>query len=280
MSDYTVEAAVGAMPTASVTVEAFNIKVDNHLSGAPISATTSTFLDEAVPGVTLEGNTGTNRYVFQTGIGNSGSWAYQNINGTAFNTTGDAAIAALRPGDLTLEMSNSGSYYGITDMAGDGAAHIQSFTINVPLSRTILQRLGSTFGFARVVDLPVDISCTISAIVSDIQNKNLFVELCNKQTHDFTLKMRDSSCLSAGDPKLAFTVKNARLESETFTNSIGDNETVDITFSSQIGGANDQNNGLFMTGSYPRFRTLPYWPMGAEKENDLTYKGTPRWLGA
>ena len=279
VSDYTVEAAVGAMPTASVTVEAFNIKVDNHLSGAPIDDTASTFLDEGVPGVTLEGNTGTNRYVFQTGIGNSGSWAFQNINGTAFNTTGDAAIAALRPGDLTLEMSDSGSYYGIADMAGAGAAHIQSFTINVPLSRTILQRLGSTFGFARVVDLPVDISCTVSAIVSDIQNKNLFAELCNKQTHDFTLKMRDSSCLSAGSPKLAFTVKNARLDSETFTNSLGDNESVDMTFTSQIGGANDQNNGLFMTGSYPRFRTLPYWPMGAEKENDLTYKGTPRWLG-
>jgi len=278
VSDYTVEAAVGSIPTASVTVEAFNIKVDDHLSGAPLS-TGGIYLDEGVPGVTLEGNSGSNRYVFQTGIGNAGTWSDQNTNGTSFNTTGSSDIAALRPGDLTLSMSASGSYYGLADMAGDGAAHIQSFTINVPLSRTILQRLGSTFGYARVVDLPVDISCTVSAVVSELQNKNLFEELCNRQTHEFTLTMRDSSCTTAGADKLIYKVKNARLDSETFTNAIGDNESVDMTFTTQIGGANDQNNGLFMEGSYPRFRTLPYWPMGAEKDNDLTYKGTPKWLG-
>jgi hypothetical protein len=278
VSDYTVEASVGSIPTASVTVEAFNIKVDDHLSGAPLGDD-GKYLDEGVPGVTLDGNSGTNRYLFQTGIGNDGSWTHQRINGKPFNTTGSSDISALRPGDLTLSMSNSGEYIGLADMAGDGAAHIQSFTINVPLSRTILQRLGSTFGYARVVDLPVDISCTISAIVSDLQNKNLFAELCSKQTHDFTLTMRDSACTTAGMEKLSYTVKNARLDSETFSNSIGDNESVDMTFSTQIGGANDQNNGLFMTGSYPRFRTLPYWPMGAEKDNDLTYKGTPKWLG-
>jgi len=282
VSDYTVEAAVGSIPTASVSVEAFNIKVDDHLSGGPIQpgAAGGWYHDEGVPGVTLEGNSGNNRYVFQTGLGNAGTWSQQDTNGTAFNTTGSSDIAALRPGDLTLAMSDSGAYYGLTDMAGDGAAHIQSFTINVPLSRTILQRLGSTFGYARVVDLPVDISCTVSAVVSELQNKNLFEELCNRQTHDFTLTMRDSSCTTAGIEKLAYTVKNARLDSETFTNAIGDNESVDMTFTTQIGGANDQNNGLFINGSYPRFRTLPYWPMGAEKDNDATYKGTSRWLGA
>jgi len=279
VSDYTVEAAVGAIPTASVTVEAFNIKIDDHLSGAMMHPTAGYFLDEGVPGVTLEGNSGTNRYVFQTGMGNTGTQFYQWANGTSFNTTGSSNIAALRPGDLTLSMSDSGAYYGLADMAGDGAAHIQSFTINVPLSRTVLQRLGSTFGYARVVDLPVDISCTVSAVVSELQNKNLFVELCNRQTHTFTLSMKDANCTSAGNDKIVFKVKNARLDSETFSSSIGDNETVDMTFTTQIGGANDQLNGLFMDGSYPRYRTLPYWPMGAEKDNDATYKGVPAWLG-
>ena len=51
LSDYTVEAAEGAIPTASCTVEGFNIKVDNHLSGS--NATTAGYLDEGVPGVTL-----------------------------------------------------------------------------------------------------------------------------------------------------------------------------------------------------------------------------------
>ena len=236
--------------------------------------------DEGVPGVTLEGNSGLCRYVFQTGVGNTGTQAYQNVNGKPFNTTGSSTVAALRPGDLTLTMSNSGDYIGMTDMNGAGAAHIQSFTINVPLSRTILQRLGSTFGYARVVDFPVDISCTVSAVVSELQASNLFTKLCSKTTHDFTLNMKDSSCTTAGSTKMKFIVKNARLDSETFTNAIGDNESVDMTFTAQIGGANDTSNGLFMEGSYPRYRTLPYWPLGNMKDNETTYQGTPLWLGS
>ena len=269
---------MGSVPTASVTVEAFNIKVDDHLSGAPLTAVT--YMDEGVPGVTLEGNSGLCRYVFQTGVGNTGTEAYQATYGKPFNTTGSSTVSALRPGDLTLTMENSGSYIGFADMSGVGAAHIQSFTINVPLSRTVLQRLGSTFGYARVVDFPVDISCTVSAVVSDLQSKNLFTELCSRTTHNFTLNMRDSSCTTAGNTKMKFTVKNARLDSETFTNAIGDNESVDMTFTAQIGGANDTSNGLFIEGSYPRFRTLPYWPLGAMKDNESTYKGTPLWLGS
>jgi hypothetical protein len=83
---------------------------------------------------------------------------------------------------------------------------------------------------------------------------------------------------TAGKQRIKYIVKNARLDSETFSNSIGDNESVDMTFTAQIGGANDQNAGLFMEGSYNRFRTLPYWPMGATKDDDSAYKGTPVWL--
>jgi len=255
ISDYTVEAAVGSIPTASVTVEAFNIKVDDQLSGSSVQ--TANRHDAGVPGVDLDGNSGTNHYAFQSPM----------------NTTGSSDISALRPGDLEFRMQNSGEYIGLTDMAGDGSAHIQSFTLNVPLSRTILQRLGSTFGYARVVDLPVDINVSISAVVSEFQKKDLFVQLCSSQTFDFDLIMRDSACTTAGNTKLAYTIKNARLESETYTNAIGDNESVDMTFTSQIGGANDQNNGVFMTGSYPLFRVLPFYPQGARKAIDGAYSG-------
>jgi hypothetical protein len=119
----------------------------------------------------------------------------------------------------------------------------------------------------------VDINVSISAVVSEFQKKDLFVQLCSSQTFDFDLIMRDSACTTAGNTKLAYTIKNARLESETYTNAIGDNESVDMTFTSQIGGANDQNNGVFMTGSYPLFRVLPFYPQGARKAIDGAYSG-------
>ena len=78
-----------------------------------------------------------------------------------------------------------------------------------------------------------------------------------------------------GKKAITFKVKNARLESENFTSAIGDNETVDITFSAQIGGSNDTENGLFMEGSYYRFPTINYFPLGKNKTKDGAYKGTP-----
>jgi hypothetical protein len=40
------------------------------------------------------------------------------------------------------------------------------------------------------------------------------------------------------------------LNSESFSTDIGGNQTVDLTYNVQIGGANDTGNGIFMSGSY------------------------------
>ena len=48
-----------------------------------------------------------------------------------------------------------------------------------------------------------------------------------------------------GSAPLVILMRNALLDSESFSSSIGDNKTVDLTFSSQLGGANDKENGIF-----------------------------------
>jgi hypothetical protein len=70
---------------------------------------------------------------------------------------------------------------------------------------------------------------------------------------------------------IQFVLKGARLESETFSNSIGDNQTADLTFSCQVGGSNDTLNGLEMLGSYQKFRTLKFFPLGANKALAASY---------
>jgi len=47
-----------------------------------------------------------------------------------------------------------------------------------------------------------------------------------------------------------------------------------MVFSTQVGGSNDTENGLFMDGSYWRFPTLNYFPLGSKKISDDAYKGT------
>ena len=280
ISDYTLEASVGAIPTASVTVEAFNIRVDDKISGA--IDTDGGITGNQIPGINdTDGQQVEVNYNFDGGkISTTGVYTYQSETPHGVE---DNAITALRPGDLLLEFLNSdgtafdqANYDGFADLDGDGKCHIQSFTVSVPMSRTVLGRLGNTFGYARLIDLPLNLDVSVSAIVSEIRAKNLFERLDKANKNNFKLTLRRSG--ETGEPgadALIVDVKGARLEGESYSNAIGDNQTVDITFSTQVGGANDTSNGIFMQGSYAPWSTIPYWPLGKNKL-DLKYsQGTP-----
>jgi hypothetical protein len=258
ISEYSFEASVGAIPTASVTVEAFNIKSD--ATEIPVTLTSGAAPVGTVVGaniVTITGNSPAIDLFAQpatklTSVGAAYKLDYSRaftgaigndagVNFTGF-TTGVSTVSALRPGDIVLSLGTSRGMTKLSD------AHIQSFSFTLPLSRTILQRLGNTFGFARVVDVPINMDVTISAIVSELQDKNLFDALIS-QNNDLSITLKDSS----SNNKIRYDIKSALLQSETYSENLGDNQTVDLTYSVQIGGANDTTAGLFMSGSYQNY---------------------------
>ena len=255
ISEYSFEASVGAIPTASVTIEAFNIKSD----ATEIVTTVTTGLAPAtsVLGADITSITGNSPAIDLfatpatklTSIGSAYKLDYSRafsgaigggagVNFTGF-TTGVSSVSALRPGDIVLSLGNS---VGLTNLVD---AHIQSFSFTLPLSRTILQRLGNTFGFARVVNVPINMDVTISAIVSELKDQNLFDALTSG-TQNLSITLKDSS----SNNKISYEIRGALLSSETYSENLGDNQTVDLTYSVQIGGANDITAGLFMSGSY------------------------------
>lgn len=259
ITEYGFEASVGAIPTASITVEAFNIKSDALDAPITLTAQTSGPISAGIVGANIVTITGTSPAVdllaqpatkftgiskaykldysrdFTGGIGNS-----RGVNFTGF-TTGNSTVSALRPGDIVLTLPTSQD--GLTNLTD---AHIQSFSFTLPLSRTILQRLGNTFGFARVIDVPINMDVSISAIVSELRDQNLFDLLTIPSKRDFSILLKDSNSVN----KIAYTIKGAIFQGESYSQGIGDNETVDITYTVQIGGSNDTENGLFMSGSY------------------------------
>jgi hypothetical protein len=254
ISEYGFEASVGAIPTASITVEAFNIKSD--ASEAPLTLTSQSIgtadanivtITGASPAVDLFANPATkltnvkNAYKldYSRDFINAAINSVPGVNFTGF-TTGSSTVSALRPGDIQLTLPSS---EGLTNLS---TAHIQSFSFTLPLSRTVLQRLGNTFGFARVIDVPINMDLNLSAIVSELRDENLFDVLASPTKQDFTIALKDSS----GNRKIAYTIKGAILQSETYSENLGDNQTVDLTYTVQIGGANDTTAGLFMSGSY------------------------------
>ena len=245
ISEYSFDASVGAIPTASVTVEAFNIKAD-ALTGE---------VNGIITGTSPAINILTSPAVKLTDSGK----AYM-LSG-AF-TTGVSTVTALRPGDIVLTLPSTTD--GMSDIQGANSAHIQSFQFTIPLARTILQRLGNTFGFARVINVPINMDVTISAIVSELKTMNLFDKLTSATKSDFSIALKDSNSA----PKMMYSFNGAILNSETYSENLGDNQTVDLTFGLQLGGANDTGNGVFMSGSYnPDAIISGFYKLGTGKLN-------------
>ena len=237
ITNYSVNAAIGGIPTASVSVEGLNITADSAGTGMHTPAVNTT-----------SNRTGTARFSLPN------------------PQSGDVGYI-LRPGDMSIELNDAtGLLAHFT--SGDpspGApahdtvtsAHIQSFNIDVPLGRSVINRMGNAFGFSREIDFPITVSASISAIVADLAlekgRRNLFNELYTTTKHNMRIIMRKASdaasSKSSANDQIIFELKGVTLDSESFSSAIGDNKTVDLGFTATVGGGGDTANGLFISGS-------------------------------
>ena len=115
------------------------------------------------------------------------------------------------------------------------------------MSRTPIERLGTKFPFARTVDFPITPSLSVSAIVNETQARSLTTIVGSDgfiNQADITIKQPGSTTNAA-----IYRFKNLKLDSESFSSSIGPNKTVDLTFSVSIGGPDDTDNNVFFSGS-------------------------------
>jgi hypothetical protein len=221
LTDYTVDLSVGNIPTVSVSME------------------------------------GSNMNAFTLGSGNTGSIAsIDQANGTALTSsialakpdsqTGASIVNALRPGDVTISFGNfeGTGVGGATNLTN---LHLQSASLSLPLGRTPIEKLGSRFAFVRTVDFPITATLTVNGVQSETSQGSLvdLVEANPKQ--DITITVNKPGTAT---PAVKYTVKRAQLDSLGLSSSIGANKTVDLTFTTQIGGANDTSNGIQMSGSY------------------------------
>lgn len=258
LTNYSLDASVGNLPTVSVTIEGLNMNSSNYTGY-----------------VTRTGINGVGTAdVIETGALSPqidptlGSVALSDLKGaqqkisilpTPSQGIGNEIPSALRPGDIVL---NFGTYGAGADLSGkavpianisgssDGLAsdglHLQSASLALPLSRTPIERLGSRFAFARVVDFPIVATLNVSAIVNEVQARNLAVMLDDNSERDITMRIKDSK--NTSKDAMVFTLKGSRLKSESFSSSIGSNKTVDLVFETQIGGPNDADHGVFLSG--------------------------------
>ncbi len=227
LTNYTLDVAVGSIPTASVSFEgsnmnAFNFGAGNSGSGVGVAPESGTSLKQ---GVILPNPT--------------------NYTGTA----GEGSISALRPGDVTISFGGfTGTGVGGFTKLDVGDLHVQSASLSLPLGRTPIQQLGTKFAFARTVDFPIVSTLTVNGVQSETSQGSLVDLIESNAKNDITITIKKPG--GGGETAISYTISQAQLDSIGFSSSIGANKTVDLTFSSQIGGANDTVNGIRVSGSY------------------------------
>lgn len=232
LSDYTIEGSVGSIPTASVSIEALNIRSNlleafaTGSGGAIVSGHFDPAAINPANGIPL-----TNQVVLPTGRSPA---------------TGAGIITALRPGDITIDFGTfSGATTGaISSFDGINASHVQSFSLSLPLSRTPLEKLGSKYAYARSVDFPVIATLTVNAIVNEVTAKNLTDLVDTSIERDISVRLNQAGGVGA----MIYTLKGCTLDEESFSSSIGSNKSVDLTFSTQIGSATDALHNVLVSG--------------------------------
>ena len=223
ITNYSAEGSVGNFPTASVTIEALNMNMVSAPTGAG---------GFALPCV----NSADGSIVAVTGV-----------LPTATTNAGTDSVSALRPGDVTVTITETAlgdmpsDYFGasITD------AKIQSYNFGMDLARTPLEKLGSKFAFSREINFPLEVTCAIEANIGDLTTGNLASTILSDKSYDITVKIKHPTGVAI---QAAYILRNAKLVSQDFSSSIGDSKSVSLNWSTQIGGPGQTSVGFFLSG--------------------------------
>ena len=232
LTSFNAEASVGEFVTSAVNAEGLNMHFDISTDGS-------------CQNPTVDPETGDLK-------------ATTDIQLPEGETTVTDLPVALRPGDIAF--SDDGAWNAA--MAGNVDNYedlivgykfeelkVQSFTVSMELGREDLQKLGSRFAFSKEIEFPATASMDISANVGDDKAADDSLEyILNTTDAEKDLGVACNSAAGvlrdAGVDGLQYLLKGAKLDSESISSSIGDMKSVDFSFSSQIGGPNDDLHGI------------------------------------
>lgn len=211
LTSYTAEGSVGDFPTASLNAEALNMRFFTANSGDIPSV-------EPVNGTNYSGS-------FQLPA--------PKTDGVPAST-----IKALRPGDVTMNISGTKGV-AVSDLK------LQNFSFNFDMAREPLNKLGSKFAFSREISFPVVATCSADAILGEIEAGNLADVVADDST-EFTVRVRINQP-GTSTRAIQYDLKGCKLESQSFTSSIGDNKAVSLEWATQVGGPQDTTHGISIT---------------------------------
>jgi len=222
LSSYSVNLAVGEIPRVDVEMQASNVVFYEGMHSGLFS-----------PSLDLEGERTFSGLVYLPPA-----------------STGAMGHYVLRPHDVSVSFYDDGiSNTGENKVGGVAFSGlpIQSCTIDLPLSREVIEKLGAERAYAKPVDFPIDVTCSINALVNEFHTGALEYALtgsAGNNTTNIVVEVKDGSLV-----RNKFVLSGMILDSQSVSQGLDDNESIDLTFSAQIGGANTIDQGLFFTAA-------------------------------
>ena len=221
VTSYSLEAAVGSIPTVSCSLEGQNIVFTGNADGLPSGSTIQN------PAVNLSnGSEKTEMFALPQGAG-------------VFDPNSE--IAAVRPGDITFTMKRGESSSDGNPAVGlsESDLKVQSVTAAMTINREPIRKLGSKFAFTREITFPITCTMSVNAIVGDLEGGKLFDFLADcgdRNVYDCVVGLkgikRGGTCASN---TAHIVLQKAKLDSQNISSSIGPNKTVTLELSAQIG---------------------------------------------
>ena len=215
ISSYAVEGAVGGFPSVSLKCSALNRRA--YSNGVA----------QDIPALDSDGN---------------------KITGTTFTipaaSDGSANKAkVLKPGDITVDISNAGSLFNtVTGVC------VQSFNISFDLNRENIECLGSKIPKSKKAKFPINVQFSVDVLSNEIVENNLVDFLCDTGSYNASVTMRKPNCQGTGEIAAKYILRNLSLEGESWNTAAGGSETKTIKWIGQIGDTADSGNGIAFSG--------------------------------
>jgi hypothetical protein len=228
LTNYGVEAQVGAIPLSTLDYEGANVSFMSGSSGIPNPAVNADTLCLRPGEVTIPGA-----------------------------TTGAANTPVLRPEDISLNFGSSLLSQGGPVLPGNAAPSLQpiyisNFNIDIPLDVDEEESLGG--GPKKDFGVPIDVNFSCRALLTDVHSGNLINEICSPSPRDITINLKPPcvGCTGANsnDPAMKFIVKGAVFQGQSIISTLADEVMIDLRFTTQLGDQRVGDKGLVISGSY------------------------------
>jgi hypothetical protein len=217
-TNYSVSAAIGEIPKASVSFDCLNAQFQTYNA-----------LSE-VPAINLTGAAKSTSTYFLSGA---------NLAASNYLSNQSSRAIALLPGNIELFLEQP--IQGGIRYSGAVPASISSFQLNLPITRKDLVGFGNNFPYDKRIIFPLIGELSFNGTFDEPVTGDFSDIFINENKYDFAFNFKDEN----GATGIRFEILDAQLESQSFDLSIGGN----LSFQSQFSFKVFKEDGLRISGA-------------------------------